>query len=101
LTAQALTRALGLKGFNSIDVLAREREFVVLEVNPRPGATFELYEANYDESFFVLHMRACAGELPDAEPVSPLAHAHAVVYAPRAVAIDAATEWPEGCSDLP
>lgn len=99
-TAQALTAALGLRGFNGLDVLVRDDEFVVLEINPRPGATFELYEPKYAESFFVLHMRACCGELPPMTPVSPLAYAHAVVYAPRALVIAESTAWPDGCSDL-
>lgn len=99
--AQALTAALGLKGVNGLDAIVREDEFVVLEVNPRPGATFELYEPKYAESFFVLHLRACSGDLPAVTRASPLAYAHAVVYAPRALVVAESTAWPPGCSDLP
>lgn len=99
--ARMLTAALGLRGLNGLDALVRDDAFVVLEINPRPGATFELYEPKYAENFFELHLRASSGELPALTPVSPLAHAHAVVYAPRALVIDAGIEWPEGCSDLP
>ncbi|HEY8553099.1 MAG TPA: ATP-grasp domain-containing protein [Burkholderiales bacterium] len=99
--ARMLTAALGLRGLNGLDALVQGDAFVVLEINPRPGATFELYEPKYGESFFELHLRASCGELPALTSVSALAHAHGVVYAPRALVVDADIAWPEGCSDLP
>lgn len=90
----------GLVGFNGLDALVREKEFVVLEVNPRPGATFELYETKCADSFFAMHLRACNGELPSESRISSAAQAHAVVYAPRSVVISESQGWPYWCSDL-
>ena len=98
--AQALTAAAGLVGFNGLDALVREKEFSVLEINPRPGATFELYDAKCGESFFALHLRACDGDLAEPSYVSGAVRAHAVVYAPRPVTISGALTWPDWCSDL-
>jgi predicted ATP-grasp superfamily ATP-dependent carboligase len=98
--AQALTAEAGLVGFNGLDALVRDQEFAVLEVNPRPGATFELYDAKFAESFFALHLRACNGELPSVSRGSSAAHAHAVVYSPKSVVIAESQRWPPWCSDL-
>ena len=60
--AQALTVEFGLLGLNSADVIARDDGFDLLEVNPRPGATLDIFDHAGD--LFALHCRACAGDLP-------------------------------------
>ncbi|WP_137718182.1 ATP-grasp domain-containing protein [Methylobacillus flagellatus] len=118
--AQTLTRALGLRGLNGIDViehgpLAAELEtgsgafprrhaeagFHLLELNPRPTATVTLYPAQSDQpDLFSLHIAACQGVLLTAPSCSAV-HAHAVVYAVHAVTIPAGLRWPPWVSDIP
>ena len=36
----------------------------VLEINPRPTATIDLYDADFESGLLALHLRACRGESP-------------------------------------
>ena len=40
----AITAATGLVGLNSLDVLATDDAFTILEINPRPGATLDVFD---------------------------------------------------------
>ena len=42
--AEAITAACGLRGLNSIDFLVEGSEYTLIEVNPRPGATLDIFE---------------------------------------------------------
>lgn len=99
--AARLVEHTGLRGLNSLDVLVRGEEYGVLEINPRPSATFELYDAKSPASLFALHVAACRGELPSRIPMAPHAAAHAIVYAPASAVMPPAWTWPEWCTDLP
>jgi uncharacterized protein len=95
----AVVAEVPLRGLNGIDFLVHENTFSVLELNPRPTASVALYPwAN----LFSLHVRACAGVLPDKLPEPPADHAagEAVLYAPRALAAAADFDWPAWCADL-
>jgi predicted ATP-grasp superfamily ATP-dependent carboligase len=95
-----LVQASGLVGLNGLDfILAGETPFV-LEVNPRPTATIDLYDADFEDGLLVLHLRACGGEIPEI-PVMRVARAHAIVYAVVALRVPVGIEWPEWCTDLP
>src|SRR5690606_26806784 len=77
----ALVQALKLKGLCGLDVIIDEHgQCYVLEINPRPTATFELHEHN--RSLFEAHILACQGKLqslPRLEQNSRFAHK--VIYA--------------------
>jgi predicted ATP-grasp superfamily ATP-dependent carboligase len=62
--AQSATRAFGLIGVNGIDFVLAEGEPVVLELNPRFGASMELIERRDGSSIFEIHAAACRGSLP-------------------------------------
>jgi len=95
-----LVQASGLVGLNGLDfILAGETPFV-LEVNPRPTATIDLYDADFEDGLLALHLRACGGEIPEI-PVARVARAHAIVYAAVALRVPVGIEWPEWCTDLP
>jgi uncharacterized protein len=101
-----LVEATGLTGLNGIDFLLRGEEICVLEVNPRPPATLDLHDSNYDQGLFARHLRACQGQLPERnDPVlaaeANIARAHAVVYASALTPIPPQFSFPEWCSDLP
>ncbi len=100
-----LTRELGLVGLNSLDFVVTEGGPRILELNPRPSATMELYDACYRRGLVALHVAACRGTLDlddvtgaDAGPV----RAHMIVYARTPVTISGGVDaWPRWCSDLP
>jgi predicted ATP-grasp superfamily ATP-dependent carboligase len=95
-----LVQASGLVGLNGLDfILAGEMPFV-LEINPRPTATVDLYDADIEGGMLALHLRACRGELP-VIPALSVARAHAIVYAAVALRVPVGIEWPEWCTDLP
>jgi uncharacterized protein len=96
-----LVRTTGLVGLNGLDfILDDEDEPYVLEINPRPTATIDLYDADFEAGLLALHLRACRGELPDMQPPD-CSRAHAIVYATDALRVPARMHWPEWCTDIP
>ncbi|HEX3494168.1 MAG TPA: ATP-grasp domain-containing protein, partial [Methylocella sp.] len=61
--AEVITAACGLRGLNSIDFLVEGNEYTLIEVNPRPGATLDVFE-DRGGSLFRAHFDACLGRLP-------------------------------------
>jgi predicted ATP-grasp superfamily ATP-dependent carboligase len=101
--AQAVDRLVpwsGLVGINGVDFVLDGDLPVVLEVNPRPTATIELYDGDVEGGMVALHMRACRGERLLPFKLSR-ARAHAIVYAPTALRVPASIAWPAWCTDLP
>ena len=96
-----LTEKLPLTGLASADFLVEGDRFHLLEINPRPGATFDLFEPARGPSLFSLHVDACAGRLPDAPPRLKGAMAGAIVYAARDIDRMPAPDWPDWVSDRP
>jgi predicted ATP-grasp superfamily ATP-dependent carboligase len=97
----ALSGALGLKGLNGLDFMFDGQRCHVLEINPRPGATLALYDADYPRGLLAAHLDACAGKLPaDDLPPSP-PRAWRVVYAQRDGEIPPELEWPVWSADRP
>jgi predicted ATP-grasp superfamily ATP-dependent carboligase len=89
-----------LVGLNSADFIVDGHAFQLLEVNPRPGATFDLFELE-GASLFALHLDACAGTLPTSAPSYQAAMAGAIVYAERDITTIPAVDWPEWTADRP
>jgi predicted ATP-grasp superfamily ATP-dependent carboligase len=100
-----LVRVTGLRGLNGLDFLLDGRDVCALEVNPRPTATFELYDPDYAQGLVDWHVRSFAGLLPGfpgqpAEGQRP-ARACAIVYAEQVVRVPCDAELPSWCRDLP
>lgn len=93
--------AFGLRGLNGADFLVRGTSFDLLEVNPRPGATLDLFDRRPEAPLFALHRAACEGALPDDWTAPRGAAACAVAYARRAVTVPGAWRWPRWCADRP
>jgi len=89
-----------LVGLNSVDFLLDRERFWLMEVNPRPGATLDLFEPA-DGSLFALHVAACAGALPAHLRLPLRAKAAAVVYAERDIPIVPDCAWPDWTADRP
>lgn len=96
--ARTVTRACGLAGLNSIDLLVNGEDFTLLEINPRPGATLDIFEDDRG-SLFRAHVEACLGRLPDDRYHLEGAAAAAVAYARRAIVSMPRLDWPEWAAD--
>jgi uncharacterized protein len=98
-----LVKHLGLVGLCGIDVIVdSDGECYVLEVNPRPTATFELYERG--NSLFYAHLLACEGRLVPLQQQYIKSCGHEIIFAPVDLHI-AETGWPgwvvnRPCSDV-
>lgn len=95
----ALAAAAGLVGLNSVDLLVEEERFCILEINPRPGATLDLFDGRAGVSLWRLHLAALRGRLPPPRIVSAPVRAAAILYAPRAIAIPRDMIWPRWTAD--
>jgi predicted ATP-grasp superfamily ATP-dependent carboligase len=87
-------------GLSSADFLVEGEDFQLLEINPRPGATLDLFEPE-DGSLFALHIAACNGVLPDQPPLLAGAMAGAIVYAGRTIVSVPVIAWPDWAADRP
>jgi predicted ATP-grasp superfamily ATP-dependent carboligase len=98
--AVRLIEAIPLVGLNSVDFLVDGRDFWFLEINPRPGATLDIFEPPQG-SLFALHMAACEGELPRTTPKLCDAAAAATVYAEHDMLSIPHLDWPDWTADRP
>lgn len=93
-----LTEATALIGLNSVDFILGTGGLYLLEINPRPGATLDVFK-DQDGRLFALHVEACRERLPDDPPRFAGAAAAAVVYAPRALRVSEGLAWPDWAAD--
>ena len=86
-----------LKGLNSLDFIRQGSEVYLLEINPRPPASLQLYGGD----LLTLHIKACQGELSDnAVTTSPVCGVK-IIYANRPIRIPGNFSWPPGAMDIP
>ncbi len=93
----ALTAAFGLVGINSADFLLDGESWVLLEINPRPGATLDLAP----RAAMRWHLASLEGRLPRSCPTPGGARAAAIFHAPRPIRIDDTFSWPSWARDRP
>ena len=94
-----LVRELGLRGLCGMDVIVDDNaECHVLELNPRPTATFELHQN--EQSLCAAHILACEGKLISLPHYRGIARAHQVLYADRDFILPDFI-WPDWASDRP
>ncbi len=87
------------RGLVSLDTIVQNDEWWLLEVNPRPGATFELHEGA--ESFLKAHCLAFCDQNPTLKSVTEMGEftAHSVIYASNAITLPSNWEWPMWVQD--
>jgi uncharacterized protein len=95
-----LAAAMSLVGLNSADFLVHGEDYWLLEINPRPGATVDIFEPP-EGSLFALHMAACAGRLVGAPRYPHGAKASAIVYAENDIPSVPSLAWPDWTADRP
>lgn len=97
-TAEAITAACGLRGLNSIDFLVESDAYTLIEINPRPGATLDIFE-DASGSLFRAHLCSCLGRLPETPLEFTGAAAAGIAYARRQISSMPAVDWPYWTSD--
>jgi predicted ATP-grasp superfamily ATP-dependent carboligase len=98
--AEAVCRELALVGLVSCDFLLANGVPFLLEVNPRAGATIDVFD-DAKGTLFQAHLAACRG-LPVTLPAAPMgARAAAILYANAAPLTVGAMPWPDWSADRP
>jgi methenyltetrahydromethanopterin cyclohydrolase len=93
-----LVPVFGLKGLNSLDFIYFEGHSYVLEINPRPSASMQLYVPD----LLAQHVQACLGTLvADGRLTLPPEVGYQIVYADAKILIPDQFAWPTWCMDLP
>ncbi len=94
-----VVRAFALKGLNTLDFIVTSEACFVLEINPRPSASMQLYEPEV----LLDHIRACQGQLPTscAYAYQEGFTGYQVVYAEHDLCIPETFMWPDACVDRP
>ncbi|PWC35358.1 ATP-grasp domain-containing protein [Azospirillum sp. TSO22-1] len=96
-----LCAAFGLVGLVSADFLVAGETVHLLEINPRPGATLDVFDRAPLPPLFGLHVDACAGRLPDSLPTPWRCRAALVHYAAQPVTVGRCFPWPAWVADRP
>jgi len=101
---QVLTRTFRLVGLNGIDFIIRDGIPWLIEVNPRPPASFELYEKAAGINAFQLHLDACRGNLPGTLPAAPenIYIGKGILYTDKDIKVGDTSNWSkQGIADIP
>jgi uncharacterized protein len=93
----AIASELNLLGLNSADFLVSADVVWLIEINPRPGATLDVFESN-EAPLFAHHIAACEGHLTPASPGLPIKAAE-IVYAPCDIVVPERRNWPDWAVD--
>lgn len=99
--ASRLTGALGLVGLNSLDFMVMRKVCRVLEVNPRPSATLQLYDADHPGGLLQAHVDACRERLSEMSAREGPVRAFRIFYASTAIALPSNRRLPVWCADRP
>ena len=95
-----LSADMGLCGLNNIDYLYCGGTIYFLELNPRPTASFPLYDADYPNTLLDAHIHACHKRLTP-RPKRGAIRSQAVIYAPEDCVLSDSFRWGRGFCDRP
>jgi predicted ATP-grasp superfamily ATP-dependent carboligase len=103
-----------LVGLNSLDVVIKNSEIYVLEINPRLSASLDLYAKdwleNFDIDLFGLHIDCCSQKPMDTQVKNKLnvlleqkhpANAMEIIYAEHDILLNTPIHWPDFVKDIP
>jgi predicted ATP-grasp superfamily ATP-dependent carboligase len=96
---EKLCAALGLVGLAAFDFIVAGGTPYLLDVNPRPSATLDIFD-DKDGALFKAHVAACLGGSP-ALPATDGARAAAILYADRGRLDIGPAAWPDWTADRP
>ena len=92
-----LVAHFGLRGLNSVDFILHQEHCYFLEINPRPTASIELYDA----SWFAVHVGSSEGQEIDINVDQQDYKAYQIIYAESDFQIPEDIIWPEWSQDRP
>jgi predicted ATP-grasp superfamily ATP-dependent carboligase len=99
--AKQLARCFKLRGLASADFIVKGEDALLLEVNPRPGATLDIFDCGATP-LLRLHLEAIGeAKLPSRALKFEDAMAAAIVYAERGGATPPGMVWPDWAADRP
>jgi predicted ATP-grasp superfamily ATP-dependent carboligase len=99
--AERLTPEFAIKGLASADFIVNGQDVLLLEINPRPGATLDIFDSKA-APLLRLHAGAVTeGRLPDRALRLDGAMASAIVFAPRRIQMPLTMRWPDWVADKP
>ena len=95
----AVTSSFNLRGLMSFDMIVDGDDWYLLEVNPRPSATFELHEGS--DSFIVAHWDVFENQRCKVTSVTRdgVFRSHCIVYTKKDIQVPTDWEWPDWVSD--
>jgi uncharacterized protein len=97
-----LVEETGLVGLNSIDLMVDDTGgFHLLEVNPRPGASLDIFDGQGPQALFGRHVAACEGRLLPGWRKPAEASAMSVVYAESLLQVPGDISYPAWLADRP
>jgi len=93
-----LVNEFSLKGINSVDFMENNGEYSILEVNPRPSASMNLYRS----TLYLMHIKSCltTDELGDVQPLKSF-QGYKIIFAIETLSIDEQINWPIWVNDIP
>jgi uncharacterized protein len=90
-----------LSGLCSADFLVNGDEVRLLEINPRPGATLDIFDSEA-QPLLRLHLEAVLeNRLPTAPLTLPAASSAAIVYVTEPITVSKTMVWPDWTADQP
>lgn len=98
--ALRIAEACGLVGLVSMDFVVADDGWFLVEVNPRLGATLDIFDVAPLPPLLGLHLAACGGRLPASLPAPAEIHAARVVYAEDDLLVPACA-LPDHVADRP
>jgi len=100
-SVERVAQGFDLKGLGSADFLVGGEDFHLLEINPRPGATLDIFDSEA-EPLLRIHLEAVLdNRLPTALRNLPAATAAAIVYATEPLTVSQTMIWPDWTADRP
>lgn len=91
-----------LTGLGSADfILPDAGEPILLEINPRPGATMDVFERDGTPALVEVHLAACEGRLPEGPLRPESVRAAGFAYCDAETVTIGEVDWPSFVSDRP
>ncbi len=98
---ERVTAAFAIKGIASADFMVNGDSPLLLEINPRPGATLDIFDSAA-LPLVRLHLDAVMqGKLPRAAPSLDGAMSSAIVFAPGVIRVPFSITWSDWAADRP
>ncbi len=94
-----LAREFRLVGLNSADLIVSAEAVWIIEINPRPGATLDVFDSA-DDPLLARHVAACEGRIIACRPRAGCRAAE-IVYARHNIVAQIEGDWPSWTADRP